>query len=125
MLLFLHVFRKYDEKKLDDWKNKMVRAWNWLAGGTHSRHSFKMTPLDRFLTPVFLPGIMMVVLLLVVYTICWILHFVILCNSGPGNDWMSREFLSTLHGTDITLEPRTSFPSLSARFLPSSHRRLR
>jgi hypothetical protein len=33
MLLFLHVFRKYDEKKLDDWKNKMVRAWNWLAGG--------------------------------------------------------------------------------------------
>jgi hypothetical protein len=41
MLLFLHIFRKYDEKKLDDWKNKMVRAWNWLAGGTHSRHSLR------------------------------------------------------------------------------------
>lgn len=94
MLLFLHVFRKYDEKKLDDWKNKMVRAWNWLAG-----------------------GIMMVVLLLVVYTICWILHFVILCNSGPGNDWMSREFLSTLHGTNITLEPHERAPTMLENIL--------
>jgi hypothetical protein len=61
-------------------------------------------------------GIMMVVLLLVVYTTCWILHFVLLCNSGPGNDWMTREFLSTLNGTNITLEPRASSSPLFLSF---------
>jgi len=50
-------------------------------------------------------GLMMIIILLALYTTCWVLHFVILRNSGPGNDWMSREFLSTLQGTNIVLGP--------------------
>jgi len=89
MLMFLHIFRKYDKRKLDDWRNKVARAWNWFAG-----------------------GLMMIIILLALYTTCWVLHFVILRNSGPGNDWMSREFLSTLQGTNIVLGPDEQAPTM-------------